>query len=190
MMTFATKSPQRRRQGTGVAQPGATGAPEGYTELRRYLPERPQRRFALGVTENTILAWDEQRASRINRKHQGRVAVLVWTCANLRPYLSSESDVGEFLVRKQLVLGNRQPCGLIRVHGESGALAVVKLVKAAARRAADDRAKLELEAIIGNEPLWKAMSDGLSDVALERLDSYKEAARGLGASNGSRDMLR
>lgn len=187
--TTPTRTKQRHSD-AAIVKTSRAGAPEGYAELERYLPERRQRLFMLGVAENTIQSWDEHRASRIVRRHQERVKIVLWTCIKLRPHLPSDPDVGEFLVTKQFLLEGRPPGGLIRVHGQRGAVAVVKLVQNAARRAAADRRMLELEALLDNETLWSAMSEGLSDAALARLDAYTEAVEGLRASRGSRDMLR
>lgn len=144
----------------------------------------------LGVAENTIQAWDERRASRVTRRHQERVELVLWTCSELRRHLPSDPEVGQFLVSKQFLLGNRVPGGVIRLHGRSGAVALVELVQTAARRAAADHRRLELEALLKNESLWSAMTEGLSDAALVRLDSYAEAIEQLRESHGSRDMLR
>jgi hypothetical protein len=181
---------KQHRPAAAVVKTSHPGAPEGYVELRRYLPERRQRRYMLGVAENTIQAWDERRASRVIRRHQERVELVLWTCTNLRPHLPSDPDVGEFLVTKQFLFEGRQPGGVVRVHGKRGAVAVVELVQKTAQRATADRRKLELEALLDNETLWSAMSDGLSDAALARLDAYTEAVEELRASRGSGDMLR
>lgn len=184
-----TRFQQHRPTATGV-KASPPGAPEGYVELQRYLPERRQRRYMLGVAENTIQAWDERRASRVTRRHQERVELVLWTCTHLRPHLPSDPGVGEFLVTKQFLLEGRQPGGVVRVHGKRGAVAVVELVQKTAQRAAADRRRLELGALLDNEPLWSAMSEGLSDAALAHLDAYTEALEELRSTRGSRDMLR
>lgn len=165
------------------------GAPSGYDSLKLYLPNRTQRRVALGVTENTIISWDGHRAERVRDEHERKVAVLLEACERIRPFFAEPCDVETFLITPQLILGNREPYGLIRLHGQRGAEIVVDVVRDEARRAAQLREKHAAEAVLGDDTAWTAIRKGLSDAALKRLkDSEAQTAR-IRKKRGSRDML-
>jgi hypothetical protein len=165
------------------------GAPSGYDTLRTYLPERAQRRRALGVTENTIIAWDERRARRVRREHQRKVSVLLDTCERIRPFFSEPAGIATFLVTPQLILDNREPYCLIRLHGERGAEIVSEIVKDEAQRAARLREKFALETVLADDAAWSAIRDGLSDAALARVKSSAPEASGIRRRRGTRDLL-
>jgi hypothetical protein len=165
------------------------GAPAGYDSLRLYLPSRTQRRVALGVTENTIISWDEHRAERVRGEHEGKVAVLLETCERIRPFFAKPSDVETFLITPQLILGNREPYGLIRLHGRRGAEIVADIVRDEARRASQLREKHAVDAVLGDEAAWSAIRKGLSDAALKRLKESEAQTARIRKKRGSRDML-
>jgi hypothetical protein len=165
------------------------GAPACYDQLRAFLPDRRQRQLALGVTENTIMAWDSRRVKRVRVEHQRKVNLLFSTCTKLSEFFASNDEVGRFLTTPQLILDNREPFGLIRLHGERGAKALVAIVADERRRGAQLREKLELEPVLNDDEAWDVIRKGLSDTAIERLDASAAATRKLREKRGSTDVL-
>lgn len=175
---------------TQRAKPAAKrGAPSGYDALRIYVPDRSRRQRVLGVTENTIISWDEHRAARVRQEHERKVAVLLDTCERINPFFPEPAAVSTFLLTPQLILGNREPYGLIRLHGEHGAKIVTKVVQDEARRAAQLRDKLAVDAVLADDTTWSAIREGLSDAALKRLNTSAADTGGIRKKRGTRDML-
>jgi hypothetical protein len=165
------------------------GAPAGYKELNAFLPDRTQRRLALGVTENTIIAWDAGRAQRVRREHTEKVATVLRACERIRPFFSSASGVGTFLFTPQLVLDNYEPYGLLRLRGQLGAEMLAQLVEDGAKRASVLREQLVIQAVLDDDSAWNAIRAGLSDSARKRLEESEAEATALRERRDSRDML-
>jgi hypothetical protein len=148
-----------------------------------------QRQLALGVTENTIIAWDAGRAQRVRREHSEKVATVLHACEQIRPFFSSASGVGTFLFTPQLVLDNYEPYGLLRLRGQLGAAMLAQLVENAARIASALREQLAIQAVLGDDSAWDAIRAGLSDSARKHLEQSEAKATAARTQRGSRDML-
>lgn len=186
-MTMQATSLTRKR--SHVATSRQQGAPAGYKQLKAFLPDRTQRRLALGVTENTIIAWDTGRAQRVRREHATKVATVLDACERIGPFFSAAADVGTFLFTPQLILDNHEPYGLLRLRGQLGAQMLVRLVEDGAKTASTLREQLAIQAVLEDDTAWDAIRSGLSDSARKRLEQSETKASALREDRDSRNML-
>jgi hypothetical protein len=113
-----TASKSKDRRGAVPAKPPASRPLQGYERLRDYFPVVSQRAAALGVTRDTIMAWDRRAMSRVRRENERRLRQLLRLCEAVDQYLPTRQLTGRWLRSPQTFLYGETPIEYLAEGGE------------------------------------------------------------------------
>ena len=163
----------------------AVGSPRGYADLKAYLQTTKDRQVALGVTGNTIAAWDRQAASRIRKQHQQTVGVVLDTLRELDRIVGSPERAGRMFISPLPLLQDVVPARLVQAGGRAEAAVLISAI----RKMQSVAEQTILKRIAEDEELWDSFEASLSPSARVRGDRATKAIDEFRKKTGSVSAL-
>lgn len=163
----------------------AVGSPRGYADLKAYLQTAKDRQVALGVTGNTIAAWDRRAASRIRRQHQQTVGIVLDTLRELDRIVGSPERAGRIFISPLPLLQDVVPARLVQAGGQAEA----DVLTSAIRKMQSVAEQTILKRVAEDDALWDSFEASLSPSARARGDRAAKAIEEFRTKTGSVSAL-